>query len=681
MDNLQFHKRDTSWLAFNHRVLQEAMDENVPLYERIKFLAIYSSNLDEFYRVRVSALRRFKQMDKVERKQLIDIKPKRELNDIKRIVHQQQMEFGRIFRQDLLPALRKHHINLIHTTSQVSTNHRSYLKTYFIEQVLPKLDRQYLKEDQDAPFLQNRNLYLVASFANAAHLGLVNIPSDILPRFLALPEENGQHYIIFLDDIIRLNMQGLFEEEIAHIYSIKVSRDAELYIDDEFAGDLLEKIKSNLANRDTGLPTRLLYDSNMSIELTTRLKQIFQLKKNDLFPGGRYHNFSDFFGLPDPTNNPDLKDIPLPPLEHPVLAQATSLIDCIHEEDQLLNFPYQKYEYVPQLILEAADHPEVETIKITLYRVASKSAVVNALLIALEKGKKVVAFIEAKARFDEASNIFWGKELEVAGATVLYSYPAIKVHTKLLLIQFNKESAHKALSYLGTGNFNEKTARLYCDHALLTAHEEINKDVEQVFGILERKILIPDTKKLFVSPFSSRTGFQDLIDKEMAQAEKGKPAYMMLKMNSLEDQGMIKSLYKASQAGVEITLIVRGICCLVPGVAGLSENIKVFSLVDRFLEHARVYIFGNKGNEKMYIASADWMTRNLDRRIEVVIPILNQKVYQTLRKVIDIQISDNTKLRSINSSLDNPYIEAAAGAEAINAQSAIYRYFAEQLEK
>lgn len=488
------------------------------------------------------------------------------------------------------------------------------------------------------------------------------------------------HCIAFLDDIIRLNAQHLFEFPINQIFAIKISRDAELYIDDEFDGDLLEKIKASLGQRDSGLPTRLLYDTEMPIELTKKLKAIFQLKKNDLFPGGRSHNFSDFFSFPNPLKRPEFQDPPLPPLPHPVLEQAPSLIECISDKDQVLHFPYQRYDYIPKLIREAADHPDVQAFKITLYRVANKSEVVNALLYALEQDKKVVTFIEAKARFDEASNIFWGKELEEKGAKVLYSYPEIKVHTKLLLIAFAAESPQQDIAYIGTGNFNEKTARLYGDHALLSTRKSLIKDVHQVFGVLERKILLPKTKKLIVSPFHTRDELNRLVDREIALAKAGKPAYMILKMNSLEDPAMVEKLYRASSAGVQITMLVRGICILVPGITGQSENIVVYSLVDRFLEHARVFIFGNGGKEEMYIASADWMTRNLDRRIEVVAPIQDPAIFNEIRDMIELQLKDNTKLRLITADLDNPYRERQADDPAVRAQSAIYAYLASKLE-
>lgn len=679
MKQFLYQRRDTSWLSFNHRVLQEAADPRVPLYERLKFLAIYSSNLDEFYRVRVSTLRRFKEMKKAERKALTDIKPQKELKEIKRLVHQQQTEFGKIFRSEILPALRKEQIYLLNSTTQFDKQQKAFAKSYFQEKVLPLINRQYLQVDGVVPFLKNRALYLLVKLDQSPKLGLVNIPSESLPRFLILPGPDEKLYVAFLDDIIRINLNRIFEEPIKAVHSVKVSRDAELYIDDEYGGDLLEKIKANLGGRDTGLPTRLLYDSNLSMELVNDLKNILQLKKNDLFPGGRYHNFSDFFSFPRPAQKPHLQNKDLPPLNHPKLEGASSLISCIQREDQVLHFPYQKYDYIIQLLQEAGHHPEVEKIKITLYRVAENSAIVKALIEAIRLGKQVTVFIEAKARFDEASNIYWGKELEEAGADVLYSYPNIKVHCKVLSIQFSSRSQLKSLCYLGTGNFNEKTATLYGDHALLTADKRLNRDVNQVFGLLERKIVMPDTQKMLLSPFSARAGFESLINQEITNAKSGKTASILLKMNSLEDLAMIKRLYQANNAGVDITLIVRGICCLVPGIKGQSERIKVYSLVDRFLEHARVYLFNNGGKELMYLASADWMTRNLDRRIELVFPIKRGPVFDQLRHIIDLQLRDNTKLRLITPDLDNPYVQKAEQAEPFNAQTAIYTYLSAAL--
>ena len=665
-----FEERDISWLSFNHRVLQEAKDPNVPLYERLKFLAIYSSNLDEFFRVRVSSMRSFSEMKKKTRKQL-DIEPKKILKRIKAIVETQQNEFGRVFEQEILTGLAANNIHLIRET-KYTENQGVFAKRFFADKVKEHINPVYLDKKEDHLFLQNKSLYLVVQFDDVGDkLAVVNIPSEEAGRFVVLPNEGNQHYITFLDDIIRYNLTEVFgDKEIKGIYSVKLSRDAELYLGDEFSGDLMKKLKKNLNNRKTGLPTRFLYDQNISITLLKRLKSLFELSKHDLVPGGRYHNFNDFFGFPDPSNNAKLHDVALPPQQHQALEKEPSLIEAIGKKDYILHFPYQAYDYVSKLIWEAAEDPNVVEMKVTLYRVASKSAVTSALLHGLKNGKKVTAFIEAKARFDEESNLYWGEQLQKAGAVVLYSYPGIKVHTKILVIRRKEEEGIRNYAYLGTGNFNEKTAKLYCDHALLTADARLADETLQVFDLLERKIILPKTKHLLVSPFTTRTGFEKLIKKEIKLAKAGKKAYMILKMNSLEDKGMIEKLYEASNVGVKIKLIIRGMCCLVPGVKNLSENIEVVSVIDRFLEHARVYIFGNGGKEKMYLASADWMTRNLDRRVEVVFPIYDTDVYQELRGIIDLQLADNLKARIINKAQDNLYV--TNDNEPLACQMAIY---------
>ncbi len=672
MEFTDYIKRDVSWLSFNHRVLQEAADVNVPLYERIKFLAIYSSNLDEFFRVRVASLRSFKELKKKTRKAL-DIKPKKELRLIRSIVHQQQEMFGRIFRESILPALEENGVSIINET-EFDEEQKRFAKKYFFEKVYPLLNPVWIGEEQeDPPFLNNKGLYFIVTFTASDDLAVVNIPSDELPRFIELPRRKGNHYLTFLDDCIRFQLEELLKRDIGGAYAVKLSRDAEMYIEDEYSGDLMEKIKKGLEERNIGLPTRFLYDSSMPDELRRRIKDLFDLTKNDLIPGARYHNFNDFFSFPDPTGEPSLHDEPLPPLPHPDLEHAERLLPLIRERDHILHFPYQKYDYVPRLIWEAADDPQVERISITLYRVAAKSAVVQGLLHALRQGKEVFAFIEAKARFDEASNLFWGAEMAQQGAKVVYSYPGIKVHTKLLLISRREQEGVRHYGYLGTGNFNEKTARLYCDHALLTADPRLTNEVAQVFDLLGRRIMIPNCKHLLVAPFTLRQRFEAMIDREIANAKAGKPAYMILKMNSLEDPGMVQKLYEAGQAGVDVKMIIRGICCLAPGIAGLSENIEVISIVDRFLEHARVYLFGNDGQEEMYLASADWMSRNLYRRVEVAMPIYDPDLFRELRAIIDLQWRDNTKARIINATQSNPFRGRLPIDPPVRAQVDIYR--------
>ncbi|MCB0563846.1 MAG: polyphosphate kinase 1 [Phaeodactylibacter sp.] len=678
MEKAEMVKRDITWLSFNHRVLQEAKDKSVPLYERIKFLAIYSSNLDEFYRVRVASLRSFKDLKKKDRRKLeLEVKPKKELKQIRKIVEEQQEAFGQIFREEVLPELESHHIFLVKDVDFTEAQ-QAFARKFFFEKIYPNVHPVFLGLEDEAPFLKNRGLYFFIEMEEPEQVAVVEIPSDELPRFVALPSDTSGHYLTFLDDILRYNLDELLGKPFLGAYAVKLSRDAELYIDDEYSGDLLDKLKNSLAKRNIGLPTRFLYDASMPDSLLKRLRELFGLSRDDLIPGARYHNFNDFFGFPNPTGDARLHDPPMPPLPHPELEGLEKILPFLNRKDAMLHFPYQKYDYVPQLIDEAANDPLVKSIKITLYRVASKSAIVDSLLKARENGKQVTAFIEAKARFDEESNIYWGGQLEKAGALVFYSYPGIKVHTKLLLIQREETEGLSNYAYLGTGNFNEKTAKLYCDHALLTGDKRLTDEVAQIFMLLEKKVLIPKCRHLFVSPFTTRDRFVGLVEQEMEHARNGKEAYLILKMNSLEDPGMIEKLYEASNAGVKIQLIIRGICCLAPGVEGRSENIEAISILDHFLEHARVYIFGNGGQEVMYTASADWMSRNLDRRVEAVMPILDEQIYKELRHIITLQLSDNTKARRIDAEQSNAY--KREGEQPVRAQWDIYQFLREKVK-
>ena len=512
----------------------------------------------------------------------------------------------------------------------------------------------------------------------AQEIALVNIPSPPLNRFLVLPSPDynpdGFH-VIFIDSVIRDNLSAWLGQEVVTGYSFKLSRDAELYIDNEFDGDLLHNIERSLEERDLGLPTRFLYDSNMPAWMRKRLKSALDLSKYDMIPGARYHNFNDFFGFPRPDHRGDLVYREMTPLPHPRLERAESVMGVMAASDVLLSFPYQKYDYVPQLIREAADDPRVTKIQITLYRVAKKSSVVKALLYALEQGKQVDAFVEAKARFDEASNLFWGKEMEDAGAYVRYSYPAVKVHTKLLHILREEDGRTSHYSYIGTGNFNEKTSKLYTDHALLTCRPVLGEDVGRVFDLLRGKLILPNCKELLVAPFNMQPEFEAMIQTEIANARAGKSAYLFLKMNSLEEPVMIRLLKKAAAAGVECRLIVRGICRWEPSEK--EKNVEIISIIDRFLEHARIFIFGNGGRERVFIGSADWMNRNLFRRVEVVTPIDDPALKRELRRVMDMQWRDNQRSRIIAAKGRNVY-RTGEKDHTYRAQYDIYEYFAGQ---
>ncbi|MEO1258779.1 MAG: polyphosphate kinase 1 [Bacteroidota bacterium] len=667
-DITPFIERDISWLSFNGRVLQEAKDPTVPLYERIKFLAIYSSNLDEFFRVRVASLRSFRKLKKKTRRAM-DLKPNRLLKQIRKTVDEQQSEFGRIFREELIPQLAANKIHLV-DNRQYTDLQKEFAINYFKENIEAGLKTEIIKEGS-VPFFKNKAIYLIVKFAEEDDLISVHIPDQT--RFVTLPSDNDQYYVTFVDDILRIGLRPYFsDKKIEDTFSVKMSRDAEMYIDDEFEGDLLEKIKKGLKEREIGLPARFLYDASMPKELLKKIKTLFKLTKNDLIPGARYHNFNDFFGFPDPSNNSDLHNAPLPPLPHPELKNIPHILSTLDENDYLIHFPFQEFSYTTKLIEEAANDPEVDYIKVTLYRVASDSAVAKGLLKALQNGKKVVAFIEIKARFDEESNLFWGNKLSEAGAKVRYSFPGIKVHTKLLVIGKKEGKKIKNYAYIATGNFNEKTAKIYSDFALLTSNGKITDEAEQVFQMLEGNVILPKTKNILVAPHTLRKGFIKLIDKEIANAKNGKAAWMILKMNSLEDEEMMEKLIAASQAGVKIKMIVRGICRLVPGIAGMTENIEITSIVDRFLEHARVYIFCAGGKEKMFLASADWMTRNLSRRVEIAFPILDINVKKKVMDIMNLQLNDNVKARIIDGNGLNNYVNN--NEEKVRAQIATYDY-------
>jgi polyphosphate kinase len=672
--NTKYYHRDLSWLRFNHRVLQEAADERNPLYERIKFLAIFSSNLDEFFRVRVSDIRQIKDLEKPLRKKLIT-KPNKVLKEIKEQVHLQQEAFGKIFKKEIIPELEKEGIHLIDYKAFNATQ-KQIVKNYFEDTLQDNLSiSTHPISSKKEVFVENESLYLVTMLEDTFQL--VEIPKDE-PRFFVFPKHNGKYYITFIDDILKYNLRlSPQKENNLLFYSIKISRDAELYIEDEFSGNLMEKIKESLPKRNTGQATRVLIDQAMPKNFQEVLKSALDVNNTDIILGDTYHNFKDFFGFPNPTNK-DLSEKKLPPLEHPIESSSISIFDAIDKKDQLLHFPYQSFEPVIKFVEEAAVDPLVKTIKITLYRIAEESRLNEAIAQAAKNRKKVVVFIEAKARFDEHNNLKWGDIFKKNGATVLYSYPGIKVHSKIMCIERVIDGESHWYGYIGTGNFNEKTATLYTDFGLMTAHPKLTNELNKVFLVLEGVIIFPKTKKLIVSPFSTRNAFVDLVENEIDLAENGTGGLIILKMNSLQDKNMIKLLYKASNAGVKIRLLIRGICSLVPGIKGQSENIFVTSIVDRFLEHGRVYIFGNGGEEKMYIGSADWMTRNLSHRIEVVCPVLDRDHYKRIRTLIDIQLSDNEKARIIDAHQKNEYVKNSDAK--VRSQIETYQFFKETIE-
>jgi polyphosphate kinase len=668
--------RELSWLAFNYRVLQEAKDATVPLLERIQFMAIFSSNLDEYFKVRVATLKRLISLKKKTRQKLEE-DPSAELDHILAEVDRQQQELGETFRNRILPALRHEKIYLLDEKT-LRTEHTAFVQEYFAAKVQPLLAPVLLRDDTPYFFLKDQTIYLLIELAKPQHprmapraVAILEIPAKKHGgRFVKLPDLNEERFVLFVDDVIRLNLTKLFPEySSAQAYAVKISRDAELDIEEEVSENVMAKIQRSLKKRETGYPSRLLYDADMPTHLLEQLQRITGVTDEELVVGSRYHNFRDFFGFPD-FDLPQLKYTPQPPLLHPQLRFHKSILEAVYQQDFLLHYPYQSFEYVLRFLNEAATDPAVSAISATLYRVADKSKVAKALVKAAKNGKTVTVVVELKARFDEESNIYWARKLEKAGANVILGLPHFKVHCKLCLVTRQEHNGPVNYAYLSTGNFNEKTSAIYGDHALFTRDTRLTKEVERVFEYFVNRQPVKPFRHLLVAPFNMRQKFSSFINNEIRNARKGLPAYMILKMNSLQDEDMIMKLYEASQAGVRVELIVRGVCCLNPGVKGLSENITVRSIVDRYLEHARVYIFGNNNDEKLYVASADWMTRNLSRRIEVGFPVFDEKLRQEIRYLTELQLHDNKKARTIH----NQYFRNRADDEEIRAQLATYHY-------
>lgn len=662
-----------NWLSFNERVLQEAQDSSNPLYERIKFLAIFSSNLDEYFRVRVSQLRQIKRVEKSIRKKLA-LQPNQKVKEILREVTRQQHEFGKIYHEEIIPELEKNGIFIL-GKDQFSKEQKEFSNKYF-EDIKGLLKPLLIDVNSEGKlFLENNVLYYLLVFKDENKFGIINIPAEEKGRFITLDSQENRHEITFLDEIIKDHIKELFsEQEVQGIYEIKLSRDAELYIDDEIEGILAEKIYKSLKQRMDGQPTRLLYDSQMPGEVQKKLRKLLGLGKIDMMPGGEFHNFSDFLSFPDPTENEKLHFNPPPPIKHKILENAENYFEEIAKKDISVHFPFMSFDYVERFLKQAATDENVEEIKLSIYRVADESELTDSLLLALKNGKKVTVFIEAKARFDEKNNIDWGRKFEEKGATVIYSYPKIKVHSKILLVNRREGQDIKRYAYIGTGNFNSKTSAIYCDHALFTSHEKIAEELSRVFQVLEGELIIPRAKNLLISPFSTRKVFSDMIVREIENALMGKKASITAKMNSLEDPEIIELLYKASNAGVKIRLLIRGFTCLIPGIKGMSENIYITSIVDNFLEHGRIYIFHNDGEEEIYFGSADWMTRNLDRRIEVIAPIYDEEIAGEFKDILQIQLKDNVKARIQDASEKNEYVKKASGEKNIQSQQEIYNY-------
>jgi polyphosphate kinase len=672
-----FLNREISWLYFNERVLQEAADETVPLIERIKFLSIFSSNLEEFYRVRVATMTRLSNLnDKT--KELLGFNPKKILNEIKNIVVRQERKFEQLFQATLINELAQNRIFILNDT-QLNVARGEFVREHFRDKILSNLVPIMVDLDRPFPELKDRYLYFFVRLKKKSarkdeKYALIELPTD-LPRFLVLPETNGLKFIILAEDIIKYCLDDIFyvfKYDEMDAFSIQLTRDAELDIDKNVSEKFIDELKTSLDKRKKGKPMRLLYDTEMPFDMLSVLVAKMKIEAESLIPGNRYHRFGDFIRFPN-VGDKSLEYAPTVPLKVHGLHRTQSIFDKLAAKDYLVNLPYQSYDYIILFLREAAIDPKVTAINITLYRLAENSRVINALINAAKNGKKVNCLVELKARFDERANINWTNRLEEEGVHVNYGLTDYKVHSKICLVTRIEKGRPVYYANLATGNYNEKTARLYCDHSIFTAKKEITHDLIKLFAALNKKTVATGFKHLIVSPLESRNKIYGLIDREIKIAKSGKPAYMIIKVNSLADEGIVEKFYEASNAGVRVKLIVRGICCLVPGVKGFSENITVISIIDKFLEHARVFIFGNNEKEEIFLSSADLMSRNFEHRVEVGFPVLDPDVKQEIRDIIEFQLQDNVKARDITRMNNNKYHKNRISTK-VRAQVQTYNY-------
>ncbi|HNR16981.1 MAG TPA: polyphosphate kinase 1 [Chitinophagaceae bacterium] len=676
-----FLNRDLSWLSFNHRVLMEAADKTVPLYSRISFLSIFSSNLDEFFRVRMPAIFAFSSLES-KKLSLEEEYPRDLVQQVQRTVFRQLEEFGSILTRQIIPELQQHNICLYYD-DPIREEHAEIVREYFLSRVLSFLQPVLLqKENQAGVFLENNALYFIVQLESPGQAGkdqyaLLNIPSFNLPRFYELPMLGDDHYILFLDDVVRENLQEIFPGfTVKGAWSIKLTRDAEMNLEDEFTGDLAEKIEKQLEKREGGNATRLLVDQRMPEEIKDFVQKYFMLRTEEIVLGGRYHNLKDLGGLPNPQKG-KLSQQGWAAVAHPGFDNHRSVFQSIEEEEKLLHLPYHSYNYILRFFNEAAIDPHVKEIYITLYRVAADSHIVNALISAARNGKRVTVFVELKARFDEANNLKWSKKMKAAGIRIINSIPRLKVHAKVALVRRWEDEQWKDYSFMATGNFNEATGRFYTDHVFFTTNKEFGRELDMLFTYLQSRtqpVLYGKIsfEHLLVSQFNMIKRFNKLIEKEIKNAKKGKPASIIIKLNNLQEREMVSRLYEASQAGVKVHLLVRSICCLAPGIEGQSENITVHRIVDRYLEHARIFVFHNDGDPHCFMGSADWMNRNLHSRIEVCFPVYDKKLRQELLDILALQLRDNTKAVLLSYDLENKRI--VSSETPLAAQQSIYEY-------
>ena len=678
----KFINREISWLSFNERVLQEAEDPDTPMFERIRFIGIFSNNLDEFFRVRVANVRRMVDYGADEENMLGETTPLELYDKILDIVVEQQQKVQQIFR-DIFDELKNEDIYLINE-QELTEEQGRFVRSYFHETVLPNLVPIMLSEDMSFPDLRDRSVYLAVKLSMSDDpekfaYSLVRVPSKSVSRFLVLPTHDSRHYVIMLDDIIRYcldDLYGIFDYDVYEAYTLKLTRDAGLDIDDDISKSFIEKMEVSLKRRKKGRLVRLIYDREIPKGFIKFIMKKMKLDKNENgLPGGRYHNHKDFMEFPE-IGRPHHYYTSLPSLQHHAFPSNTSILKVLREKDILLHFPYHTFAHYIDLLREAAIDPRVKEIGITIYRVAVYSKVVNMLLNAIRNGKKVTVVIELQARFDEEANIEWSNKLQDEGAQVINGIPGLKVHAKLTWIQREEEEGLRNYAYIGTGNFHEGTAKVYADEGLLTSDPRLADEVANIFDFFKHNYKGFDYKHLIVSPFWMRDVFSELVENEIRLAKEGKKGWMILKMNSLIDPGMMDLLYRAGKAGVEVKLIVRGIYGMKTGKNGMGKNIEAISIVDKYLEHSRIFLFGNGGDERYFLSSGDWMPRNLNRRIEVACPVYDPELQAELKEMLLIQLRDNSKARILDPELKNLY-NHGDGKNSYRSQEDIYNYIKE----
>lgn len=683
--NLPVLNRELSWLQFNHRVLQEAEDVRNPLIERLRFLGIYSNNLDEFFRVRVATIRRLIEL-KQSKSDYLDFNPAQTLEEITKTEVVYQKRFVGVFNQ-LLIDLKKENVIVV-DEHQLNETQGLFVRDYFKRKIRPLLFPIILKDFKDANSLNDTSIYLAIKMsyttkAKFAGYGILEVPSDQLSRFIILPSDGDKQYVILLEDAIRFSLDELFlnfNYDKYEAYTFKITRDAELDLDNDVLKSYIERIEDSVKQRSKGDPVRLVFDREIPDSLLKKITMLLKIKNKDaLMPGGRYHNFKDFMSFPD-FGKEKLVYEPMPSLLHPDLMGKNSVIDVLSKKDVMLYFPYHTFQHIIDLLREASIDPNVVSIKMTIYRAGHFSNVINALINASRNGKKVTVYLELQARFSEGQNIVWTRKLQEAGVKIIHGIPGFKVHAKLILIKRMERGKIKMYSNIGTGNFNEFTSSTFSDFGLLTSNVNITNEVEMVFNLFESYYKPVKFKTLKVAPFSMRKFVLKMLDREIEHAKQGLEAWAIIKLNSLVDADVIAKLYEASKFGVDIKLIVRGICVLTPGVKGLSENIEAFSIVDRFLEHARAYCFANKGQKEIYIASSDWMIRNFDNRFEVACPIYDPQIKEDIYNILKINLRDNQKSRLFSNNYSNVY-KNTHGEEPFYAQANVYEYLKQKNNK